>query len=117
MRCAELRTRFGEAMIDRSEVEQEIARIENSDTTYANCEKLSVLYAVRDGLPAAGKRFRREDEYSYADEAKTECGAILARCSLSDILPILEEHFEAIKAVHPREYNAVMRQIKERSRG
>lgn len=109
--------RSDNAMIDRSELDQEIARLENSDTTYSNCEKLSVLYAVRGGLPASERRFQQEEAYSYADDTKTEFGAILARCSIPDILPILEEHFEAIKAVHPREYSAVMRQIKEKSRG
>ncbi len=117
MHCAELQTHSDNAMIVRDELEQEIARLENSDTTYANCEKLSVLYAVRDGLPASERQFRQTEAYSYAADAKTEFGAILARCSIPDVLPILEEHFEAIKAVHPREYNAVVRQIKEKSRG
>lgn len=36
-------------MIDIEEIEEEIKRLEDSDcTTYSICEKLSILYSVRD---------------------------------------------------------------------
>ena len=104
-------------MIDMAEIGREIARLENSETTYSNCEKLSVLYAVKNGLSAATTQVRQSNDYSYAEESRTEIGAILANCNLSDVLPILEEHFEVIKAVHPREYRAVMQRMKKTAEG
>ena len=35
-------------MIDIQEIEKEIKKLEEKDTSYSTCEKLSVLYTVKD---------------------------------------------------------------------
>ena len=35
-------------MLNIKEIEEEIKKLENSETTYRNCEKLAILYIVKD---------------------------------------------------------------------
>ena len=43
-------------MIDIQEIEKEIKRLEEKDTSYNTCEKLSVLYTVKDHYkPSSGE--------------------------------------------------------------
>lgn len=35
-------------MLDLKEIHEEIAKLEKGDTTYRNCEKLAILYIVRE---------------------------------------------------------------------
>lgn len=53
-------------MIDLNEIEDEIRRLEHSDTNYSNCEKLSILYTVRDGLTTVNNMDSPTTSYSYA---------------------------------------------------
>lgn len=103
-------------MADLREINREIERLEGLDTTYPSCERLAILYSVRDHLQApeenhfadAGKMV----PYSYADEPQSEFLAAALSIPQDKLMPILSEHFEAIRAVFPKEYDAVIRRIK-----
>ena len=103
-------------MIDIKEIEDEITRLEHCNTTYSNCEKLSVLYAVRDKLRAPEQEEQGRRRYSYAAEPDLEYESeFLQAVNQSDLqkaLLVIDAHMSAIKLLYPKEYNAIIRKIK-----
>lgn len=103
-------------MIDLNEINDEIARLEHGNTTYAACEKLSVLYTVRSQLAAgeAPEKVERSiSSYSYASAPKSEFMQAVENAPLDGVMNVIDEHLEAVKALFPKEYNAVIKMIKE----
>lgn len=100
-------------MIDVREIETEIAKLENGDTTYKALEKLSVLYAVKNNL-------HNQDGYSYASEPvkeiRTETASeFLQACYNSDmshVLSVMDEHMKAIQVLYPKEYKKIINGIR-----
>lgn len=90
-----------------NEIENEIERLENSETTYDTCYKLAALYAVRDRM---GRKTTRKAEYSFA---RSEFINAVNDAPLDGVLDILDEHMECIKILHGKEYSAIIRKIKE----
>lgn len=103
-------------MIDYNEVLDEIARLERDKTTYTNCEKLSILYSIMDHREnpvedrtthePAGTRM-----YSFAPAPSSEFLLAMNGADPDEALQILDEHFECVKVLHPKEYAAVIRKI------
>ena len=55
-------------MIDIKEVEKEIEKLENKDTSYSICEKLAILYIVRDHL----KENHKESNHMISNDMKID---------------------------------------------
>lgn len=88
-------------MLDMNEINEEIVRLENvEDMTMGTCEKLSVLYTVRNNQP------------SMARSSKCEIVSALQENKSDDIMKILEEHFEAVRVLYPKEYDLVLQRIR-----
>ena len=86
-------------MLDYEEIDNEISKLENGNMTMGTCEKLSVLYNVRD---------------HKAGMAKTsQCSVVrtLQDNNTDAVREILEEHFETIKILYPKEYELLVRKI------
>lgn len=92
-------------MVDLNEIEAEIAKLENAETTYNNCTRLAVLYSVRDHCQKTKKA-----AYSYGQSQFLQ---VVSQAPMERVLEILDEHMEAIEVLHPREYAAIIRKIKE----
>lgn len=103
--------------MDVREINSEIKRLENSDTTYTNCDKLATLYAVRDGLNPNQemKANVRPVNYSHASPQAQEGASPFIDAYLSadaeKALEIVDEHFETIRILYPREYEKVIRKL------
>lgn len=94
-------------MIDMNEINEEIERLERGATTYSSCEKLSVLYAVRNNA-------RNQDSgYSYAEAPSSEFVSAVKSKPLDDVLDILDAHMNVLKIVYPKEYDLIMQKIRE----
>lgn len=96
-------------MLDMDEVQREIARLENGETTYTAVERLALLYVVRDhseGEPRTGG-------YAYASEPQSEFIAAFQSVPMEKALQVMDEHMDAIKLLYPKEYAAVLRKILE----
>lgn len=94
-------------MLDLSMIEDEIEELETSGSTdYETCEALSCLYAVRDNLRS---RIRREEG---ASAPSSEFLAACVGVAVPDLMAVLDEHMEALRAVYPAEYAAVMSRIR-----
>lgn len=87
------------------EINKSIEELERSDTTFANCQKLSWLYIVRDhnmrkDLGAAPK------EIGTSDFMKAAAGA-----DVYELLKILDEHMDVVQLLHPKEYESLISKI------
>lgn len=91
-------------MIDRDVIDKTILELEGHDTTYATMEKLAMLYTVRDHVsPVKTERI--------STRGGTELLDAVAGKKPDDVWGIINEHMEAVKALYPREYDAVIRKL------
>lgn len=92
-------------MIDEESLDKEIAELESKEPSYAVMERLAWMYTVKDHMRAA----------TGAETAPPLTGSeFLSACSgvnLKSLFSILDEHMEAIQAIHPREFMALIRKI------
>lgn len=89
----------------------EILDLEKRDTSYAVCERLAWLYTVRDHLKKptvddAVMEQRITDELTGSEFLKAASNVDYAA-----LMGVLDNHMSRIKAVCPKEYDAVMSQI------
>lgn len=91
-------------MIDQDVIDDEIAALEEEgETTYEVCEKLACLYTVRNEI-----RTRKVKE----DPSSSEFLAASVGVPIPDLMRILDEHMDAIKALYPTEYDQLVGKIK-----
>lgn len=97
-------------MIDLKEIDEEIERLEHSETTYGNCEKLSVLYTVRNELSVLNQPYNSKImEYSFMPEPpKSEFYEACKNAPFDEVLKVIDEHMESIKVVYPKEYKKIL---------
>lgn len=89
--------------MNMNEIEKEIARLEEAETNWDNCEKLHILYAIRQKQAVPEKR------YSYA---RSEFTQIASEVPFEHLMDVLDEHMEAIQLVYPKEYKLIIRKLK-----
>ena len=98
-------------MLSLDKIEESILELERGDTCFSVCEKLAYLYIVRDHLKG----------YSMSPEAVLQLAGeseFLQSVNGSDpaaIMPIMDELMDAIHALHPRMYDAVMQKIRDKT--
>ena len=101
--------------MDITEVEKEIRRYEAEKTTWSNCEKLAILYTVKDHLREDTKMISPPREpmpmYSYA-APRSEFVEAASTVPLETLLSVMDNHMEAIKVLYPKEYASVVRQLR-----
>lgn len=95
-------------MISIEELDKTILELEQRDTTYATCEKLAWLYVVKDHLQPIQKMDPRSVEKSGGSEFLSACEGK----PVEKVLQVIDEHMECIKALYPREYNAIIEKIR-----
>lgn len=101
--------------MDIREINEEIRRLENGNTTYSAVEKLALLYVVRDHLDGQEEK-RTMPEYSYKEPPRTEFMEAVNGAPIDKVFDILDEHFDAIRMLYPKEHAVVIRRIKETKR-
>lgn len=90
--------------MNMKEVEEQIQKLESSETTWNACQQLAVLYAVKDHA--------QPPSYSYSAGDSAFLQAVGGAPS-EKVLKILDEHFDCIKEMFPKEYNAIIRKIEK----
>lgn len=86
----------------------EIRELESrGETTYPQCMRLSWLYTCRDHLKPTDEEPRRTQRLG-GSEFLEACSGV----SYPSLMQVLDEHVEAVRAVYPREYDALMARIR-----
>lgn len=91
-------------MIDVSIINDEIEALEAGETDYDTCERLACLYTVRNEMK---QREAEKRALQSSDFLAASVGAPIA-----DLMKVLDEHMEAIRALYPKEYESVVSKIK-----
>ena len=119
-------------MITRRDVEEEIQRIESGPPTMQACERLAVLYFVRDNIGTSGSQAERSapeysaranpdltTSYNMAQESADTLGrygdsdflAAVDGQSAADVMAVMDELMTVIMAINPQLYRSVMRKL------
>lgn len=109
-------------MISIDEIDKTILELEQHDTTYATCEKLAWLYVVKDHIDTThvANTSAQQDESTTGargvvpESYRSEFLAAASNVDIVELLNILDEHMNVIKVLHPREYESLMKMIKEK---
>ena len=100
-------------MLNYDEIKCEIERLEHAGTTYANVEKLAMLYQVMNNAPDRSERSAPILKYSYAQASDSEFIRAIKDAPIDGVINIIDEHLEAVRILYPKEYNAVLLKISE----
>ena len=119
-------------MITRRDVEEEIQRIESGPPTMQACERLAVLYFVRNNIGTSGSPPVRDapeysaranpdltTSYNMAQGSADALGrygdsdflAAVDGQSAADVMAVMDELMTVIMAINPQLYQSVMRRL------
>ena len=98
-------------MVSIETIEREIIELEKRDTSYAVCERLAWLYTVRDHLKEKKMPVVAE-AHKTGKLAESEFLETASEVDYTELMRILDNHMTCIKAVCPKEYDAIMSQIR-----
>lgn len=100
--------------MDLSMIEREIRELECSETCYRACERLAWLYICRDHLRHVPIAETVPDE-DHDGVTGSEFVVAASTADPEGLMRVLDEHMEALRVVQPKEYEAVLRKIRELS--
>lgn len=110
-------------MLDRKEIDIEIARLEYGESSYPAYAKLANLYTIRDRMDRQERPATYETSYSAAP-ATIEASPAVGDYGDSDFLrtvygkepadawAIMDDLMDTLHTVNPRVYEGVMRKIR-----
>lgn len=108
-------------MVTRQELDEAIRECEGEPATYAVCQKLAVLYTVRDYLyggedrrvsyAAAPAENTSAEETLIGDHGNSDFLRSVCGCDAAKVWAILDELMETLAVINHRLYDGVMRRI------
>ena len=99
-------------MADIREINRAITELEHKGTEWPVCNRLAVLYTVRDHMQPYEETPTKETAYSYA-AGKSEFVQIASAKNYRDVLDVMDELMDCIKALYPKSYDATIRKLAE----
>lgn len=102
-------------MISLDKIEQEIIELESMrDTSFAACNRLSVLYICRDELRSrmGGGASPAPASERVSDLSGSEFLEAVSGKDAASVLSVMDEHMEAVRILYPREYEAVVGRLR-----
>jgi hypothetical protein len=93
--------------MDINEIREEIKRLEEGETSYPACNRLAILYACENGLKEP------EPVSSYSFASKSEFMEAAMSAGKDKVYGVIDEHMSVIKELFPKEYDHVIRLIRE----
>lgn len=107
-------------MLDRKEIDGEIAKWEALESSYPNYFKLATLYTVRDHMDAESRPLEGVGYSTAAAPPRTETVDVygdseflqaIAGKDMGAVMGILDDLMDTLRVVNERAYNGVMRKI------
>lgn len=110
-------------MVTRQELDDAIREYEGAAASYAVCQKLAVLYTVRDYLYGGGRQVshdagpderRTADADVIGDYGDSEFLRLVCGRDAAAVWAVLDELMEdTIRVINPRLYDGVMRRLEK----
>ena len=110
-------------MITKKDLRAAIAECEGTRNPNANtCIKLAAFYTILNNLYPEKKEepvdvgysmMPSYDEYIPQIRGGSEFMDVCSQKDIKAVLEVLNEHFEAIKLLYPKEYDSIIEKIKE----
>lgn len=114
-------------MIDLREIRETIDDIKRTGTTVGQAEKLALLYIVEERLSREEMPAQIAQNYAQAAGLETDketdkrvdtrgTSEFLAACDgarIEDVLEVIDEHMEMIRVLYPKEFDMLVRRLKE----
>ena len=104
-------------MLDRREIDIEIARLEYMESSYPNYAKLADLYTIREQMNRT-ESLNIHDNYGMSNTASkslnrndSEFLMAIANKNSEDVLQIIDDLMDTMRVANPRVYNSVIRKI------
>ena len=94
-------------MISLEMIEREISELEARETSYKQCERLSVLYTVRDHLLP-----RKKDELTTYLSG-SEFLELASGVSYPALMQVMNEHMQTLSILQPRVYQSILDKIRD----
>lgn len=91
------------------EINKEISQLEPAEINVRNVQVLSSLYTIRENF---SKSFV-PTVYKMPELKGSELNEAVSDIQIYDLLEILNEHMEVVKALMPKEYQAVIDRMRE----
>ena len=103
-------------MFSKSELLDAIDELEMSPSTYQNAEKLATFYLLYEHLYTTREpinRVEQVEEVIISEYGDSEFLQLVTGKRSDDVWVILDELMDAVKALQPKLYNAVIDKLKE----
>lgn len=91
-------------MISLKQVENDIVELEAKDTSFAVCQRLAVLYVVRDNLRA----YETEKPDALHTKSSSEFLSLVNGKNTTEVWQVMDDLADALKVLHPRIYNELL---------
>lgn len=113
-------------MITEKDLQEAIAECQGTRNPNAStCIKLAAYYTILDNLYPKEKPIEEPPAYSMAANSKnlpvfdteSEFISVCMGKDLKAVLGVLNEHFDAIKILYPKEYNSVIQKLNDIKEG
>ena len=109
--------------MDIDEINEHIRKLKVEETSWQSVEKLAALCTVRNELNESRETTSKQDvnpvqasEYSREADPESEFVEAASAVPFSGLMQILNEHMNAIQLVYPKEYQLVMKKIRDMMR-
>lgn len=103
-------------MISLDAIETEIYDLEaRGETTYSICERLAWLYIVRDHIRDGNSGVSALSGNVTGSMSGSEFLEACSNVDFAELMEILNEHMAAVRIVAPKEYESVIRKIRDAS--
>ena len=92
-----------------AEINHEIEQLEPAEINTRNVQVLSSLYIIRNNMSQG----MVSEIYQMPRMDGTEFNKAVSGKALNDVMEVLNEHLEVVRALMPKEYQALIRRIEE----
>ena len=108
-------------LLDRKEIDIEIARLEYGESSYPAYAKLADLYTIRNQMQKQESETRSyESAYSSApaDPALVEAYgdsdfiAVISGLNQADVWEVMDDLMDTLRVTNPRVYNGIIRRLR-----
>lgn len=100
-------------MPTKLELLQAIADLQSREPTYNTCEKLATFYTLLSVLYSDDQENVRSVTMNIFPDTVGEFGEVISGKQIDKVIDVLNEHFEVVKVLFPKEYDAVISRISE----